>query len=175
MPHRCMMARRHQKADPGLGKGARDKCHLAVKIDPETDTNIWQRRFSMIRPDCHVWRQECRSRRRQRRWRWRYCGADAIAASADNIHGAVRRVNEAGLGAHDAGGGGDILDTLTAYLQRNKKGRHLDLADLAIHDGVKTTPDRVRGGMSPSISIFSGARIIRHCRESRAMGRAGRI
>ena len=35
MAHRRMMARGHQKANPGLGKGARDKCHLAVKIDLE--------------------------------------------------------------------------------------------------------------------------------------------
>ena len=73
-------------------------------------------------------------------------GADAITASADNIHGTCRRLDEAGLGAHDAGGGGDILDALTTHFQRNQEGRHLNLADLALHDRVKTAPDRVRGG-----------------------------
>ena len=144
MAHRRMMTRGHQKTDPGLGKSALNQRHLAVKIDLKAGQHIGSPAFGGDRPIAMFGDRNAAASNDKGGGGGDIVGADAITTGANNIHRPGRCVNGGGLGAHDAGGGGDILDTLPTHFQGNKKGRHLNLADLALHDRIKTALDDVR-------------------------------
>ena len=105
-------------------------------------------------------------------------GADSVTARADNVHGAVRRVDDGCLFAHHGSGGRNVFDAFAAHLQCGQERRHLDLADFAVHDGVETGADVVGGGhLAFGQHLQRRAHHCCHCRASRlcaGTGPAGR-
>ena len=146
---------------PASRMARRTRLMSAVDVDAERRQHVGRARFRREIAVAVLGHRHAAAGDDERRRGRDVEGAGAVAAGADGVDGARRRLDRQRLGAHGARGAGDLLDRLAAHAQRHQERAHLRRRRVARHHrvegggglGLARAARRRRRGASSALEI----------------------